>query len=94
MRKRAITFLAVAVVLSLMVVSFAIYLSPRTSEVACVSTVYLAFLGNATRSSVGTYTTTTNSTAPVGRVMSTTLTPFSEGKQLYRIEETCTFVSK
>jgi len=96
MRKKAITLLAVVLALCLIVVSFAIYLepAPRTSEVACVSTVYLAFLGNSTHTAVGTYTTTTNTTASVGRVMSTTLTPLNQGAQLYQIDETCTFVSK
>ena len=95
MKKSTVTFVAVAIVLSLMVIAFEMYLTPApTDEVACVSTVYLAFLGNATRTAVGTYTTTTNTTALVGRVTSTTRIPLAQGAQLYQIDETCTFVSK
>jgi len=78
----------------LMVVAFVIYLYPPTSKVDCVSTVYVQFVGEPTHSSVGTYTRTTNTTAPAGRVMTTTLTPVNSGAQFYQIDETCTFVSK
>ena len=94
MKKNTVTFLVIAIMVPLMVVAFVIYLNPQTREVACVSTVYLQFVGLPTSTSSGTYTTTTNTTAPIGHVMTTTLTPVNSGAQLYQIDETCTFVSK